>query len=173
MRQQDEAEFRDFVISRAPALRRTAYLMCGDWHAAEDAVQTTFTKAYLAWVRVSAVENVDAYVRRILMRVVIDEGRRPWRREHTVAAIPEAVAVGGSNDDRDLLMRALRAMPTQQRAVVVLRYWEDMSVDQAATTLGVTVGTIKSQSSRGLDTLRRLLADRPTLVITSAHEEDR
>jgi len=169
----DEAEFRDFVTTRAASLRRTAYLMCGDWHAAEDAVQTTFTRAYIAWGRVRSVDNTDAYVRRILLRVVIDEGRRPWRREHIVTIVPDSSYIDRSSDDRDALMTALRAMPPRQRAVVVLRYWDDMSIEDTASVLGITTGAVKSSASRGLDALRRLIGDRASLAFTTVQEDVR
>ncbi|WP_407936508.1 SigE family RNA polymerase sigma factor [Lentzea tibetensis] len=139
-------------------MRRTAYLICGDWHRAEDIVQTALTKLYLAWPRVHRGGTVDAYARKVLVRCAIDEGRRGFfRREKAVPAVPDTSTTSAA-PDLDV-RRALAALPLGQRTVVVLRYWEDLSVTEVARLLGRTEGTVKSQSAKGLAALRELLGD--------------
>ncbi|MEU5691335.1 SigE family RNA polymerase sigma factor [Actinosynnema sp. NPDC020468] len=155
-----DREFDAYVDARARVLRRTAYLLCGDWHRAEDLVQTALTKLYAAWPRIHRDGSVDAYARKVLVRAAIDESRRPWRRETAVAALPEVGGAGDTTSDAaaDLDVRAaLARLPAGQRAVVVLRYWEDLSVAETARLLGNTEGTVKSQSAKGLAALRELL----------------
>ncbi|MBB5954576.1 RNA polymerase sigma-70 factor (sigma-E family) [Saccharothrix tamanrassetensis] len=152
-----DREFGEFVDARALVLRRTAYLLCGDWHRAEDLVQTALTKLYVAWPRVRRDGAVDAYARKVLVRTAIDESRRGFRRRETVVeALPETPVPGSAPADFDV-RAALAALPPGQRAVVVLRYWEDLSVTETARLLGRTEGTVKSQAAKGLATLRRLL----------------
>lgn len=161
MRAEHEAEFRQYVTDRADRLRRYAYLCCGDWHRAEDAVQTALIKMYGAWHRRSSV-HIDRYVRRIITNVLIDEGRLSWfRRVRRTDELPEPPTVDGTDReiDRHTIMDALARLPKRQRAVVVLRYWEDHSVEQVADILRCSTGTVKSQGARGLRTLRALLAD--------------
>jgi RNA polymerase sigma-70 factor (sigma-E family) len=163
MRSEAEREYGDFVEARAASLVRFAYLLCGDWHRAEDTVQSALTKLYLAWPRLARTGTVDAYVRRIVLRVLVDDGRLArYRRERLRDAVPEPVALPDSTNtvaDRVTVLDALRQLPAGQRAVLVLRFWEDQSVEQAAKLLGCSTGTIKSQSARGLRTLRELLGD--------------
>ncbi|WP_328339811.1 SigE family RNA polymerase sigma factor [Micromonospora sp. NBC_00421] len=157
-----DAAFAAYFAARSEAMRGTAYLLCGDWHRAEDLVQTAFTKLYLVWNRVSRHEVLDAYVRQILVRTFLDERRRGWwRRERVGAEQSERPAPPESPENRLVLLQALAAVPPRQRAVLVLRYWEDQSVEEAAAVLGCSTGTVKSQSARGLETLRGLLS--PTL----------
>lgn len=161
MRSSDQREFDDLVVARSHALRRTAFLMCGDWHQAEDLVQLTFIKLYGAWGRVRREEGLDAYLRKTLMRTCIDEKRRAWRRrEHSASgALPEvAVPEDASVPDRDALVAALRTLSPGQRAVLVLRFWEDQSVEETARLLGCSSGTVKSQTARGLAALRAVFA---------------
>jgi RNA polymerase sigma-70 factor (sigma-E family) len=153
-----EAAFGEYVAARAEAMRATAYLLCGDWHDAEDIVQTAFTKLYLAWSRVTRHEVLDAYVRRIVVRTYLDERRRGWRRERTIETLPDVAAVAaGDPEDRIVLLRALAAVPPRQRAVLVLRYWEDLDIEATARALGCSTGNVKSQTNRGLQKLRGLL----------------
>ncbi|MCR3746755.1 SigE family RNA polymerase sigma factor [Lentzea californiensis] len=154
-----DREFGEFVDARALVMRRTAYLLCGDWHRAEDIVQTALIKMYVAWSRVHK-DSVDAYARKVLVRTAIDETRRGFfQRERIVDAVPES-AVTDAASDLDL-RRALGALPPGQRAVVVLRYWEDLSVTETARILGRTEGTVKSQAAKGLAALRDLLENEP------------
>ena len=162
MRVDDEAEFRRYVTDRAHALRRTAYLLCGDWHEAEDLVQTAFLKLYRAWRRVERHESRDAYVRRVVVRALIDERRRGRRRERPFGAFPDdvaAVEAAYGTEDRDELLTALALVPSRQRATLVLRFWEDYSVEQTAQALNCSVGTVKSQTARGLAALRTALSN--------------
>ncbi|GLY48552.1 SigE family RNA polymerase sigma factor [Lentzea sp. NBRC 102530] len=154
-----DREFGEFVDARALVMRRTAYLLCGDWHRAEDIVQQALIKMYVAWSRVRK-DSVDAYARKVLVRTAIDETRRGFfQRERTVDAVPES-AVTDATTDLDL-RGALDALPAGQRAVVVLRYWEDLSITETARILGRTEGTVKSQAAKGLAALRDLLENEP------------
>lgn len=164
MQRPDDDEFNELVAARSQALRRTAYMMCGDWHQAEDLTQIAFIKLHAAWGRVRRREDLDAYLRKTLLRACIDEKRRAWwRRERPASdALPDGPAAGAASDtaaaDRDLLVAALRTLPAGQRAVLVLRFWEDQSVEDTARLLGCSAGTVKSQTARGLASLRAELA---------------
>lgn len=154
-----EAELEQFVQGRYLALRRTAYLLCGDWHRAEDLVQGTLIKVVVA-ARRRRVDSLDAYSRQVLLRLFLDENRRLWRRREKSWADP--VEVEASDGDRDLrltMVSALRRLPPRQRAAVVLRYWEDRSVAETADLLGVAPGTVKSQCAKALAALRTALQD--------------
>ena len=137
-------------------------MLCGDWHLAEDLTQTAFTKLYLAWHRLERHETLDGYVRQVLLRAFLDERRRPWRREHAMAPdsplLDSRVEADPGADERGSLMAALACVPPRRRAVLVLRYWEDMSIEQVADVLGCSTGTVRSQASRGLNDLREALA---------------
>ena len=154
-----DGEFEEFVRSRRTPLHQSAYLLCGDWHLAHDIVQTTFVQAYRHWHRVRRTNSPDAYVRRIL----INEVRDRWRRRDrslSVANIPDDIASLDVADDvatRLELLRALLALPLRQRATIVLRYLEGYSERDTAMTLNCSLGTVKSQTSRALATLRKLL----------------
>ena len=157
--QRDEA-FRDYVAARAEALRFTAYLLCGDWHEAEDIAQTALIKLYIAWNRIDHTGSLDSYVRRIVTRTFLNERRRSWRkRERLMDEPPETAATAPAGpEQRMLIWAALSKVPKRQRAALVLRYWEDLSLDETAEALGCSVGNVKSQCARGLRTLRELLA---------------
>ncbi len=158
MSERDRA-FAEYFAARSGAMRGTAYLLCGDWHRAEDLVQTTFTKLYVHWHRVARHEALDPYVRKVLIRAFIDEGRRlRWRRESALDASAERPAAPVPSEDRLVLLAALGRVPPRQRAVLVLRYWEDLPVEEVATLLNCSAGTVKSQAARGLATLRALLS---------------
>jgi RNA polymerase sigma-70 factor (sigma-E family) len=162
MRAEAERQYGDFVAARAAPLVRFAFLLCGDWHRAEDTVQSALVKLYLAWPRLRQVGAVEPYVRRIILRVLADNGRLArFRRERVSDRLPERPAADGSEaaTDRMVLLSALAALPPRQRAVVVLRFWEDQSVEQCAEALGCSEGTVKSQAARGLQTLRNVLGD--------------
>ena len=161
-----EHEFAEYVAARSRLLCTTAYLLCGDWHRAEDHTQTALTKLYLAWRRIDRRGSVDAYARRVLVRTVIDEGRRPWRRERAVDVLPEVAGSPDRADDRLDLLAALARLPARQRAAVVLGYWSDLGVAETAAVLGVTEGTVKSSSSKGLAALRAALQDSRSETVT-------
>lgn len=156
-----EAEFAAFVDVRRAAYVRTAYLFCGDWHRAEDLVQVALVKLYGAWPRLTRTGGEDAYVRRILVNAHIDDWRHRSRRPEAPLAEHHdyARATGSATEDRDALLRALARLPEGQRKVIVLRFFLDLSVQDTASDLGVTTGTVKSQSVRGLARLRELLGD--------------
>jgi RNA polymerase sigma-70 factor (sigma-E family) len=155
-----DAAYVEYVAARQVHLRRIAYAVCGDWHRADDVLQTALTKLYLAWPRLRDDTSPDAYVRRIIVRADLDERRRPsWRRErpglegHDGAARP-----GLPVEERSALFEALQALPPMQRRVVVLRYWLGLSVEETARELGISEGTVKSHAARGRASLQRVLA---------------
>ncbi|MFG1839016.1 SigE family RNA polymerase sigma factor [Micromonospora sp. NPDC049175] len=152
-----EEQFREFVAARSAALLRTAYLLTGDWATAEDLLQTALTKTYLAWKRLGGIEAVESYARRVMVNTSTSWWRRRWHGERPTEVLPERAGVDeiAQQLDRDLLWRHLRELPTRQRAVLVLRYYEDMSEAQTAAMLNISPGTVKSQASRALATLRR------------------
>jgi RNA polymerase sigma-70 factor (sigma-E family) len=159
-RKQDrDAEFTKYVAARRTYLRRTAYLVCGDWHLAEDLVQTALVKLYAAWPRIQREGAEDAYARRTIVRTYIDEKRRPWRRERLgLDGVDPIQPEPPSYEDADALVTALKTLPERQRATIVLRFWCELSVAEAAVDLGCSVGTVKSQTSRAISTLRELLS---------------
>ena len=156
--ERDDA-FSEYVVARRTQLHRTAYLLCGDRHRAEDLVQTTLTKLYLAWPRLRDDGNVDAFARRVLVNAHIDETRRPWRRERAgLDGLDPAIAPGLAPEDGDLLMAALAALPEGQRRVVVLRHYWGLSVEETAADLGCSTGNVKSQTSHALRRLEQALS---------------
>lgn len=158
MRADQEASYVEFVTARRDHLRRVGYALCGDWHRADDLVQTALVKLYTAWPRVRRHGSEEAYARTILVRASIDESRRPWRRERPTETLPDAPADGRlAPEDRSALFDALQALPGQQRATVVLRHWLGLSVAETAKELGIGEGTVKSYTSRGLESLRAAL----------------
>ncbi|MBQ1076168.1 SigE family RNA polymerase sigma factor [Micromonospora sp. C31] len=158
--------YREYVGARLEPLRRTAYLLCGDWHTADDLVSTALVRLLRHWRRVSRMDSPDAYVRRILLRVWLDERRRPWRREAAWAEVPDAT-VGCATDgvaDRLTILALLAELPPRRRAVLVLRYFCDLSVEETARELGCATGTVKSQSARAIEALRSRLVGVPARV---------
>jgi RNA polymerase sigma-70 factor (sigma-E family) len=151
----DDREFHDFVAQRMERWRRSAYLMCLDWHTADDLVSVTITKIYRHWREVRRADNPEAYAQKILTRAWLSERRRPWRRERSAELLPDRpVAASDRIADRDALIDLMRALGPRQRAVLILRFYYDCSTEQTAEILQVTVGTVKSQTARGLDALR-------------------
>ena len=155
-----EDEFREFVTVRSGALLRTAYLLAGDWSTAEDLLQTALTKTYLAWKRLGQIEAVEPYARRVLVNTATSWWRRRWHGERPTEFLPETAAPDRLDEqlDRDVLWKHVKALPARQRAVLVLRFYEDMSEAQTAAMLDISAGTVKSQTSRALGTLRKRLA---------------
>lgn len=162
-----DAEFSAYVAARRDVVRRSAYLLCGDWHKADDLTQTAFVKLHGAWGRIRDRGALDAYVRSTLVRATVDESRRPWRREKAVDAVPEQPALSGTGSavdiaetvaDREMVRAALASVPPGQRAVLVMRYFEGLDVTAAAKALGCSEGNVKSQTARGLAALRAALA---------------
>jgi len=155
VRRADEQEFHEYVSARLDRWRRSAYLMCQDWHTADDIVSVAVGRLYEHWPRARQADNIDAYAQRILTRAWLNEARRPWRRErpheapleHGTVDVPEVV-------DRESLADLLRSLAPRQRAVIVLRFYLDYSIEETAAILGISQGTVKSQSARGLAALR-------------------
>ncbi|MDX6255773.1 MAG: hypothetical protein QOJ11_2107 [Frankiales bacterium] len=156
-------DFRRFVAARQRALLRTAWFLTGDWGAAEDVVQLALVRAWPHWSRVAATEGGEAYVRRIIVNKPIDWRCRQSSVEVPTPTLPETAnrADGPDVDLKRMLVAAVRALPPRQRAVVVLRYFDDLTEAQTAAAMGCSVGTVKSQASKALASLRRepLLAD--------------
>ncbi|WP_243704964.1 SigE family RNA polymerase sigma factor [Micromonospora sp. KC723] len=160
-----EEEFREFVAARSGALLRTAYLLAGDWATAEDLLQTALTKTYLAWKRLGGIDAVESYARRVMVNTSTSWWRRRWHGERPTEVLPERAGVDEIEQqlDRDVLWQHLSALPARQRAVLVLRFYEDMSEAQTAALLEISPGTVKSQTSRALATLRRRLGEEAAL----------
>ncbi len=163
-KQRRDADFTEFVTSRAEWLRKVAYLLCADWHRADDLVQECVTKLYVRWPRMARVDNLDGYARTVLVNTFLAEQRSPWGRwtaRRRTADLPESLAAARDLESAMDLRLALAALPPRQRATVVLRYYCDLTVEQTAEAMGCSTGNVKSQTSRGLDALRRLLELRP------------
>ncbi|MFJ9018823.1 SigE family RNA polymerase sigma factor [Streptomyces sp. NPDC102259] len=166
MQAEQEDRFQEFVRARWSRLVRTAYLLTGDVHHAEDLTQTALAKAYRSWRRISRSDNPEAYVRRMLVSCNSDRFRKRRVTEALTAAPPERAGRdegAGRVEERGSLLAGLAQLPPKQRAVVVLRYWEDLSEAEVADVLGCSPGTVKSQASKGLAKLRvypGLAADR-------------
>lgn len=152
-----ERDFSDYFAARGQRLRRTAYALCGDWHVAEDLVQATFVRLYRHWRRLRT-ETLDSYVRRTLVNLYLTR-RKASRRERIVAEVPDRPVhePGDRTEDRVDLGRALTGLSPRQRAMVVLRYLEDLPVAEVAALLGLAEGTVKSQTARGVQALRAAL----------------
>ncbi len=159
---EEDAEFSRYVLARRDHVRRTAYLLCGEWHRADDLTQIAFVKLYGAWDRIRDRRALDAYVRSCLVRATVDESRRPWRREKAVEVLPEVsdnFDLSSVVADRELVQTALEQVPTGQRAILVLRYFEGLDVAGVAAALGCSEGNVKSQTARGLAALKKALQD--------------
>jgi len=150
-----DQEFSEYFAQRGPALRRTAYLIVRDWHIAEDVVQQAFTKLYVAWPRVD-VATRDAYARKAVVNTALSQVRK--RVEPPTGHVPEKVVLPPEESGLDV-GRALDLLPERQRAIVALRFLDDLSVTEVAHALGIAEGTVKSQTSRALDTLRAHLPE--------------
>ena len=168
-----DAEFADYMAARQPSLLRTAYLLTGDRHAAEDLVQTALAKLYLSWDKVQRRELVDGYVRRIMVNENNSLWRRAWKRnEVATGELPEGSAVTAKPDhgEKAALWEFVQSLPRKQRAVIVLRYYEGLSEAEIAEILGISVGTVKSQASRAIASMRQRMSSQPTLA-TDLEEE--
>ena len=159
----DDREFADFVTARMPAVLRWAHLLTGDRGRAEDLTQHAFAATYRHWRRISPA-GAEAYVRRAVLNAHLSAWRRGWlRNERPTGELPERAGPEpmAGVDERDAMWAALAGLPPRQRAVLVLRYYEDLSESEIARVLDISVGTVKSQASKALATLR---AKRPDLV---------
>ncbi|MFI5682291.1 SigE family RNA polymerase sigma factor [Streptomyces sp. NPDC051636] len=159
-RARDE-EFQSFVIGRWPRLMRTAFLLTGEQHAAEDLVQSTLEQVYTAWRRVGSADDPEAYVRRVMINAHARKHRRKLKEflaPRDDSGLVREVADTGDRisqaDDRSALLKALSQLPVRQREAVVLRYWEDLTETQAAEAMGCSVGTVKSNAAKGIAKLR-------------------
>ncbi|MER6027941.1 SigE family RNA polymerase sigma factor [Streptomyces sp. NPDC001851] len=165
-------EFQSFMIGRWPRLMRTAFLLTGEQHAAEDLVQSTLERIYVAWRKVGAADDPEAYVRRVMINLHARKHRRRLKEflapkddsglVHEVADTGDRIAQA---DDRGALLKALAQLPLRQREAVVLRYWEDLTETQAAEAMGCSVGTVKSNAAKGIAKLRAI----PGLAETVTH----
>ena len=157
MDEQAREEFRSYVAARSPALLRTAYLLTGHRADAEDLLQTSLAKTYLAWDRIREREALDGYVRRVMVNTQTSWWRRRKVDERPTDELPDRGSGRDGTADLDLhdaLWTALSTLPKRQRAMVVLRYYEDLSEAETARVMGVSVGTVKSATSRALSKLR-------------------
>lgn len=160
----DEAAFVEFAESARVRLRRTAYLLCGDWDKASDFVQEGLIRVYVRWPRLVRHGGELAYARKAVVSAYLDHTRRRSSTERPAETDPtlaSAEDVATAVATREALMSALADLPPRQRACVVLRYFEDLSVEQTAALLGCTEGTVKSQTSRALFSLRSMFEDSP------------
>ncbi|MCW2835524.1 MAG: SigE family polymerase sigma factor [Nocardioides sp.] len=163
MRRNDrEAAYTAFVLARQDHLRRMALALCGDWHDADDLLQTALIKLYAAWSRVAKDGNPEAYVRRILVHANIDAHRTRQRGVRTVsldsgAEVPGRERLG--SDEQSALIEAVQSLPEVQRKLVVPRHWLGLDVRETARELNLAEGTVKSHSSRGLAALQLALGD--------------
>lgn len=166
-RQEQEDEYVEFAQAMAERLRRTAFLMCRDWHLAQDLTQITLTKMYVSWKRIHGTVNVEAYSHKVLMNALFDHRRR-GNREFVGISVADHLDTPTPDPGPELrmtLLEALGTLPERDRAIVVLRYWEDHSVETVAEVMGVTTTVVKSQSKRCLERLRRLLGDHRALLL--------
>ena len=159
-------DFESWLIAREPALQRTAHLLTGDPHAAQDLVQNTLAKLYQHWDRVRRADNVDAYARTTLVNEYRTAWRRPLRRrEQTMQVVPDVPALQPPEYDGSsaAVWHFVCTLPPKQRTVIVLRFWEQLTEAEIADLMGISVGTVKSQSSRALASLRAALPHHPEL----------
>ena len=155
-----DEEFTAFVATAAPRLRRIAYLMCRDWHLAQDLTQIALAKMYASWGRIRRSVNLDAYSRRVLMNAVFDQKKRFSSSEVVLADLPDRAALPAATSELHVvLLDALATLSLREQAIVVLRHWEDQSVETVAEILGVSVSVVKMQSARSLSRLRAVLGD--------------
>jgi RNA polymerase sigma-70 factor (sigma-E family) len=156
-----DEEFTAFVAAAAPRLRRVAYLMCGDWHLAQDLTQTTLARMYASWGRIWRNANLEAYSRRVLMNVVFDQRKRRSNAEVVLAELPEPVRPPAETvtELHVTLLAALATLTPRDQAIVVLRYWEDHSVQTVAGILNLSATMVTTRSARALSKLRALLGE--------------
>jgi len=161
-----QPEFRDFAAARTGQLFRIAYLMCCDWHEAEDLVQITLAKLYVAWHRVARSQSADAYARKVLVNTYLSQRRLRRSGEMPVADIAEVCGPTADHDLRIALVAALRQLPPRSRAVVVLRHLEDHSIESVARLLSISPAAVKSLNTRGLARLREELSADQSLFLS-------
>ena len=151
-------EFAEFARVMSPRLRRTAFLLCGDWHTAEDLAQTTLAKVFVSWRKIRRQDAVHAYTNRTLVNAYLAHRRLKRTGEVVTGWFPEHAAQDPAPETKMMVLDALATLPPRSRAVVVLRYWADLSVDQVADVMGCSPGNVKKLSARALDKLRVVLS---------------
>lgn len=164
MRPADEQAFIEFAQAARPRLRRTAYLLCGDWDLASDHAQEGLIRVYVAWNRMQRTGGEHAYAKRAVVSAFLDSVRKRSSKEYATeadASLPSGEDVAEDVAARQALMAALAQLPPRQRACIVLRYFEDLDVAGTAHALGCSQGTVKSQTSRALDSLRSMFNESP------------
>ena len=155
-----DAGFTEYVTTRAAWLRKVAYLLCGDWHRADDLVQSSITRLYANWPRASRADNLDGYARRTLVNTFLAEQRTSWWRRVDLRQNDQDPPAPGADVEMALDLRAaLERLPPRQRATVVLRYFGDLPVAETARALGCSQGTVKSQTAKAVGALRELLRE--------------
>lgn len=156
MRRDSEDDYRQYVVANLDRLRRAAYLLCTNWHTADDLVAVTLAKLYRHWSRAQTVNNLDAYVRTILVRSWLDEQRRPWRREQLTDEVLEVPARESFEVlDRMAVLDLVRGLTPRRRAALVLHYYFDLSLDETAAALGCSPNGVRSLIARGIESIRR------------------
>jgi RNA polymerase sigma-70 factor (sigma-E family) len=178
MQDDDRVDFEKFMAARWQALVRAAYVLTGNQQDAEDVAQTALTNAYSVWPRIRRADDVTVYVHRILINVYRTAWRRKRIHEVLTAALPErrGAAVSAASEsvhERDEIVQALASLTPRQRAVIVLRYLQDLSEVQTADALGCSVGTVKSQTSKALAKLRAQHTGIPARPVNRSHQEPR
>ena len=155
-------EFVEFVEAVYPQLRRTAFLLCGDWHTAEDLAQTALEKVFVSWHRIRQQDAVHAYTHRTLVNSYLAHKRLKRTGELVTGWFPERATEAPATETRIMALDALATLPPRTRAVAVLRYWADLSVEQVADVLGCSPGNVKRLSANAMDRLRTVLGDEMT-----------
>jgi RNA polymerase sigma-70 factor (sigma-E family) len=150
-------EFTQFAAAVSPRLRRAAFLLCGDWHTAEDLTQTALAKVFVSWRKIARHDAAYTYATRTLVNTYLADKRRKRVGEVLTGKLPERRVEPPPPEARVVVLDALATLPPKARTVVVLRYWADLSVEQVADMLGCSAGNVKSQSARALDKLRAVL----------------
>jgi RNA polymerase sigma-70 factor (sigma-E family) len=162
MSQSRDAEYTEYVAARLSSLRRLAVVLCDDWQRADDLVQAALTKLYVHWGKARAAGHTDAYARTVLVREFIHERRSAWVKRVRLTGTVTGPPAAAVDHDAVLDVRAaVGTLPARQRATLVLRFYCDLSIDQSAAILGCSPGTVKSQTSRALEAVRRALEPSP------------
>ncbi|WP_433473852.1 SigE family RNA polymerase sigma factor [Spirillospora sp. CA-142024] len=156
--------FQEFAVVRGPGLFRTAWLLCGDWHLAEDLVQTTLGKLYASWRKVQRADSPEAYARTVLTRTYLSHMRKRSSREAPRERLPDAAGPEVDHALRVTLLTALASLQPQDRAVLILRYWDDQSVADVAKAMRLSSGAVRNRSMRAMDRLREVLGDELVLL---------
>ena len=159
MRSPGDSDFDEWVLHNRVRLHKTAFLICGDWYLADDLVQEALIKCFPKWKRISRSGDPTGYLRMALVRLCVDHSRRPSRRE--VLGVPPKLGRPVGDPGFDELVEALLKIPAGQRAILVLRYWDGLTIEDVAAVTRTSVGNVKSQSSRGMQALRSALVTSP------------